>query len=233
VTTDIYQDGRYAAINTDYHVSDSAWKADHVRRVLQDAGIAPRTMGEIGCGAGEVLRCLAASFPAALLEGWDVSQHAIQLARSREGERVRFYQGDLLSALREPFDVLLCLDVVEHVEDYLGFLRALRARAKWVVLHIPLDLSVQSLVRVTPILRYRENLGHLHYFTRETAIESLKSAGFEVKSWRYTGGSLDLGPRTVLQRIARWPRRAGRSVAPDLTARIFGGFSLMILASGA
>ena len=45
------------------------------------------------------------------------------------------------------FDLLLMLDVFEHVEDYIGLLRAVRSKAKQKLFHIPLDLSVQSVLR--------------------------------------------------------------------------------------
>ena len=39
---------------------------------------------------------------------------------------------------------LLMDTVLEHLEDYFGFLRKLKTRATYKVFHIPLDLSVQT-----------------------------------------------------------------------------------------
>ena len=52
----------------------------------------------------------------------DVSPAAIAFSRSRASERLTFHLGDLLAVSDRSYDLLMCLDVVEHVPDYLGFL---------------------------------------------------------------------------------------------------------------
>jgi SAM-dependent methyltransferase len=231
MSEDRYLDATYADANPGYHVSDSAWKASQVRSLLESAGMLPRRVGDVGCGAGEVLRRLSEWLPAeSTFEGWDVSPAALDLSRSREGDRIRFFEGDLSREEGRSYDVLLCLDVVEHVPDYLGFLGALKVHARAFVFHLPLDLSVQSLLRVRPILRDRAKLGHLHYFTKETALATLESAGYEAMKWVYTAGSLDLPSRSFLQSLAHGPRRAAFAISPDWTVRVLGGFSLLVLA---
>lgn len=62
-------------------------------------------------------------------------------------------------------DFVMAIDVVEHIEGNLGFLRQFRLKGRYGVLHIPLDLSLQAVFRMLPILAARESLGHIHYFT--------------------------------------------------------------------
>jgi SAM-dependent methyltransferase len=227
----IYSDGRYARSNPTYHVEDSLWKAQNLLRLIGRRQNQPRSIAEIGCGAGEALRCIGQALPAIeRLEGWDISPDAIALAQGRADDRLAFHLGDLLSAGRSPFDLVLCFDVFEHVDDYLGFLRKLRAVGREFAFHIPLDLSAQSVIRVKPIIRARTRLGHLHYFTKETALATLESSGYVIDEWRYTAGSIDLPDKTIFQNLMRWPRRFGMRVAPDLAARTLGGFSLLVLA---
>ena len=96
-------------------------------------------------------------------------------------DNLSFVVDDLVES-PEQFDLVICLDVIEHVEDYFGFLRKLRGRGKYFVFNIPLDMNVMKLV--TPGIRYaREEVGHLHYFNRYTALQALKdnrvpSSGF-------------------------------------------------------
>jgi len=230
VSGDIYIDGRYAASNPNYHIADSDWKARHVLALLQRHGVAPGSVAEVGCGAGEIVKRICDAMPAVReFEGWEISPQAIALCREREGGRLVFRHGDLLAS-ELSFDLVLCLDVFEHVDDYLGFLRRLRARGRRFVFHIPLDLSVQSIVRRTPIRRARQEVGHLHYFTKETALAALESSGYVVEASEYTAGSLDLPDKSLFQRAARLPRRLGFALAPDLTVRVLGGFSLLVLA---
>ncbi|HVQ39324.1 MAG TPA: hypothetical protein VMS31_17425, partial [Pyrinomonadaceae bacterium] len=54
----IYQTGEYVERNPTYHVEDSPWKAQHILSLMQKNALQPRTICEIGCGAGEILRQL-------------------------------------------------------------------------------------------------------------------------------------------------------------------------------
>ena len=141
---DRYSSGEYLRRNPDWHVADADWKAARIAELLAEHPPAPRRVVEIGCGAGAVLAALAERLPSAeRLDGYDVSPQAIELARPRESARVHFHEG-LAGAGGEQYDVALLIDVVEHVEDPFGFVRAVRDLAERVVLHIPLDLPVHS-----------------------------------------------------------------------------------------
>ena len=130
----------------------------------------------------------------------------------------------------EFFDLLLVIDVFEHVDDYLGFLRKLRKYAKYKVFHIPLDMSVQSVFRVSPILNARAKVGHLHYFNKETALMSLEYAGYKIIDSFFTAGAIETYRPGLGRKVLFLPRKLAYYLNKDFAARIFGGFSLMVLA---
>src|SRR5205085_2219838 len=107
----IYSDGTYLRNNPQWHADDSAWKAGHIARMLSRNGIAPSTVCEIGCGAGEVLRGLARRMPAGTrFFGYEVSPDAHAIC-SRKAERdVQFRLGDFF-AEQASFDVAMAIDV--------------------------------------------------------------------------------------------------------------------------
>jgi SAM-dependent methyltransferase len=226
----IYQTGEYFAKHPTYHVEDSAWKAEHIFRLIRKNNLQPRTVCEIGCGAGEVLRQLQLLMSDEVqFEGYEISPQAFTRCQERANDRLRFQCADLLALDTDPCDLLLCIDVFEHVEDYLGFLRKLRAKAENKLFHIPLDLSVQWVLRGRPIMKQREEVGHLHYFTKETALATLRDAGYEVIDWCYTPGAL-LNPRSFKAKLASLPRKLLSALNQDLTSRVLGGYSLLVLA---
>ena len=226
----IYHTGEYVEKNPTYHVEDSAWKAGQILSMVRRHQLYPRSVCEVGCGAGEILRQLQLSLPAQTeFFGYEISPQAFALGKQRENELLHFFCDDLLLVDTPPFDLLLCIDVLEHVEDYLGFLRDLRSKAKRKIFHIPLDMSVQWVWRSQPILREREQAGHLHYFMKETALATLCYAGYEVLDWVYTPGAI-ASPRSVKARLASWPRRLLSTINRDLAVRILGGYSLLVLA---
>lgn len=226
----IYETGEYVERNPTYHVEDSSWKATQILMMIEKHRLAPGTICEVGCGAGEILRQLQLQLPAPTeFSGYEISPQAFALCQPRASERLQFHCEDLLTAQSPYFDLLLCIDVFEHVPDYINFLKALREKARYKIFHIPLDMSAQWVLRGRPILREREQAGHLHYFMKDTALSTLSDTGYEVIDWVYTGGAID-HPRSVKARLARLPRKVLASINQDFVARVLGGYSLLVLA---
>ena len=220
-----YETGEYLAKNALWHTEDSPWKARQIRDLLADHHITPRTVAEVGCGAGAILTHLAAAFPATRFVGYDVSPQAIALAHPYTTDRIRFVLGEIDTTA----DVLLCIDVFEHVDDYLGFLRSIKAHGRAVVFHIPLDVTLLSVWR-DKMLDARRDVGHLHYFTPLTALATLQYVGYRVLASRFTPGFRDLPGRSWKTRLAQIPRRLLYALSPRLLAKTLGGVSLLVLA---
>lgn len=142
---------------------------------------------------------------------------------------LRYFHRNLLDDSETGFDVVMAIDVFEHVEDYFGFLRGLREKGTYKVFHIPLDLSVQWVLRSSPIIKTRLSVGHLHHFTKETALATLKETGYEVLDYFYTNAS-ELPNRGWKADLLKIPRKLLFLLDQDLTVRVLGGFSLMVLA---
>ena len=225
-----YANGAYERENPTWHIEDSPWKAQQIMRLMSRNSLSVRTICEVGCGAGEVLRQLQLSADNHCeFWGYEVSPDAFELCREKANARLHFQLGDLVTE-DVSFDLLLLIDVVEHVPDYLGFLRAVRDKGRYKILHIPLDISVQSVLRVAPLLRSRAKVGHLHYFTKETALRTLQDCGYEIVDWFFTAGTIDLPAQSLKSWIAKLPRRAMFVFNRDLAVRVLGGFSLLVLA---
>jgi SAM-dependent methyltransferase len=228
--TTIYTDGTYLRNNPDWHADDSAWKAGHIAGILERNGIAPRTVCEIGCGAGEVLGTLATRLPAGTsFTGYEISPQAHHLSRKKTRSHLDFRLANLLDEAVS-FDVAMAIDVFEHVEDYFDFLRRLRPRARYKVFHIPLDLSALALVRGGPLLHLRRAVGHIHYFSKDTALAALEDTGYRVIDWHYTSGRTELPNLGWKTRLLKGPRQLFFHLNRDAAVRVLGGYSLMVLA---
>lgn len=226
---DIYKDGRYAANNPACGEENSAWKAGQVIRMMKQAGLKPRTVCEIGCGSGGILEYMHGMLDAEVsFTGVEPMPEAFAKCSARTRERLAF-KHCTAADLTEVFDLVLLLDVFEHVEDYLGFLRSLNPLGRQFIFHIPLDMTAQMVLRDEPILRVRREVGHLHYFSKNTALATLRDSGYEVQDWFYsdTRGSSYAPLRT---RLLKMPRRLLMSIGPDFAVRLLGGNPMMVLA---
>jgi SAM-dependent methyltransferase len=184
----------------------------------------------VGCGTGEVLKQLQENLESQCnFWGYDISPQAVELAKTRANERLQFKLADFQRERVDSFDLILVLDVIEHLEDYFDFLRQLQDRARHKIFHIPLDLSVQTVLRRNALIKRRKMYAHLHYFTKETALQTLRDTGYEVLDCFYTPRSLYFAGSPA-QKVLRLPRKLCFAIHEDFAARFFGGFSLLVLA---
>ena len=220
--------GEYAEATTTWHDEDAPFKARWIADLLSAERYRPRSVVDVGCGTGGVLAGLHARWPDATLVGYELAPDAIAMARRFHPE-IEVREGDPRET-QEHFDLAILADVFEHVEDYLGFLRSVSTLADRLICHIPLEISVQTALRERPFNATREALGHLHYFNATTALATMSEAGYRVQAFRYTAGALELPNRTMKRRVAGLPRRALGRVSPRWSARLLGGYSLLVLA---
>lgn len=227
-TQAVYLDGTYLAKNPNWHTQESAWKAEHVVQILQRNQLVPKSICDVGCGAGEVLKQLQTQLNEdCTLLGLDVSPQAIDLAKTRANQKLHFCVSDIRD-IKGFYDLMIVLDVFEHIEDYFGFLRQLKAKSRYKIFHVPLDLSVQTVFRKNGLRKRRQLHEHLHYFTKETTLQALHDTGYEVLDCFYTARGNDLGTALV-QRLLKLPRRLFFALHKDIAVRLLGGYSLLVL----
>lgn len=219
---DLYTGGKYAALNPTWHTADSLWKAKHILRAIKQSGIDHNTVAEIGCGPGSILNELRARFEAEY-SGFDPSLDAISMAQPHDHVSIKLGGIECM----EEYDLVLCIDVIEHVEDVFGFLRSLLPKGKKFIFHIPLDMSCCGILRNT-VMASREAVGHIHYFDRNTALATLKDCGFEVTNCFYTDST-----EIHRQPFKGFLKHALFNMKPGLAALIFSGFSIMVTATSA
>ena len=182
---------------------------------------------------GAILNALSSRYDGeeCSFDGYDISPHAIAMARQNKNPRIRYFLEDpLIEKNDKHYDILLMIDVFEHVRDYMGFVESSRAKADYKIFHIPLELSASSILRNT-LLESRRSVGHLHYFTAESALATLKEMGHEIIDYHFTSGAIDLYRQhpSLKTAIANVPRWFVSKFSVPLTARLFGGFSLLVL----
>jgi len=227
---DRYTDGDYLKNNPSWDVEDAPWKADLIFRMMEKHQIQPATICEVGCGCGEILHQLQKKMPASTrLTGYEISPQAIELCKERSNERLQFYLKNYCDEEENSCDIILLIDVIEHLEDYFRFLRDIKPKSPLKILHIPLEMFVLAVFYQQFLLGQRRKVGHLHYFSRDLALQMLRDLGYEVMDYQYTAGyslSRDYGLKDKFLKI---PRSLLYPLFPDFTVRVFGGYSLLVL----
>jgi hypothetical protein len=165
------------------------------------------------------------------LAGYYISPQAITLPKKKQNDRISFYNEDFFQISTPSSDLLLVIDVLEHVDNFYQFLRLLKPRSSYFIFHVPLDLCCRSLLKPHILLQQRSAVGHIHYFSREMVLWFLKDTGFEIIDWVYTKPLIDIHPPdSMKRRVKKILRNMSFSLGKDLSAKLWGGYSMMILA---
>lgn len=228
----LYTDGGYLQRNPCWSAEDSAWKAGMIADLLKKNATAFNTVAEVGCGAGGVLQNLQQHFGGAQYSGYDISPQAIELARPLQNDTLHFYNEDFTAQEYETVDLLLMIDVAEHVPDYYHFLQQLKSRAKQFVFHIPLDMSCRTLLKPHVLLQQRQSVGHIHYFTKEMVWWALADCGYTVQDWQYTKPRIDIDPpKGIKATVKKMLRNGSYALNKNASVKLWGGYSVLILAT--
>lgn len=227
---EIYESDRYWEANPSFHAEDSGFKVTNCIALLEAHGVRPASILDVGCGGGRTTLLLARHYgvPAT---GIDASPGAVRHAGAHHADPLVSFKVADPGSLESQADLGVMFDVFEHVEDYLGFLRRARPTARRWVFNIPLDMYVLSVLLERP-MAWRRQYGHLHYFSKATALATLADAGYEVTGHRLCSLSRHmLRANPNLRRLVlAAPRLLLEALSKDFSARLVGGASLMVLA---
>ena len=108
------------------------------------AGLRPRTLVEIGCGDGALLAELGDRGLAPVLDGFELSPPAAELARARTipgARRIEAYDGEHVPAPDAAYDLAVLSHVLEHVEHPAPLLREAARVAPAVLVEVPLEAN--------------------------------------------------------------------------------------------
>lgn len=226
--TSLYTGGQYVTYNPSWHVEDSPWKAKQIQKILKRNDLQFSGMAEIGCGAGEILRQLQVVYPDRQYHGYEISEQAFELCRQREQEGLTYYLKDMLKE-DVNYDIVLAIDVVEHIPDCFGFVSCLKQKAEYKIFHFPLDISGMTVLMPRYLAERGEKYGHVHFFTKESALGLLEDSGYQVLNYFYTPASIERGI-TWEAKLAKYPQKILYAIHRNFCIRLIGGFSFMVLA---
>ncbi len=228
--TEIYSNGQYLRLHPGWDGEDAILKGAWIRKMIDKHRLPVAEVVEVGCGSGRILSELSSHYRDTRFKGFEISPEALNIARQFAGERIELYEQEL-PGTGNPADLLLLIDVLEHVPDYYGLLENLRPAAKHFIFHVPLDLSCRSLMKPQLLLNERESSGHIHYFSKEMVLWMLRDAGYSVTDWWYTKPVSDLQRISGLkQKTKKAIRNLSFNLSKEKAVKWWGGYSMLIAA---
>ncbi len=182
-----YQE-EYFEKNKDWHLADSFEKARQVNLLLgkyNDLEI--KSVLDVACGNGLVLLHFLENKNFEKVLGVDISQKAIELARKNDKDKKTEWRIlDILKNDIEKFDLILALDIVEHMDDKL-FLKKIKNKGKYFIFKVPIEnnflnifLKKVSLKKIDQQEDSLEKYGHINYYTEDSFLKILKQGGYQI-----------------------------------------------------
>ena len=160
-------------------------KVDSIEILLSRRGIKPFSLVELGAGTGAVIdecqsRRLASQYTAV-----DYSMTAVNYLQQYFNNTVKIVQGDITAPdfqLDGYHDLLVISHVIEHLEDPLAFLRAVKARIsfRYVIVEVPLEDLFLSRLKSRIKDRRQNGAGHVQFFAKASIEQLITDGGFDI-----------------------------------------------------
>lgn len=141
-----------------------------------------KTFADIGCGAGELACTLAQKDYKGI--GIDFSDDALSVANSIKKERdipsknLSFKKGSL-EKLPKHTDIIICCEVIEHLEDDNKFLAEVGKLGEYFIFSVP--------ARMKWFDRFDEKVGHFRRYEKSELIDQLEGHGYTIKEFSSYG----------------------------------------------
>lgn len=234
----LYTSNNYFKKNPTYHIEDSDFKSDNFIEILKKNKFnfqQTNTVVDVGCGAGKIIRNLKernyfkrnTNF-----YGFDINKRIINFANLNATDNLKFFNKDFFkSNFKKKPDLIICADVFEHIDDYINFLNNLSAKGKFFLFNIPLDLSLRTLLFNKSIKNNFNKIGHIHFFNKNICKLILNYCNFNILDMMYAKNFIKHEKKNSIKKIiAAIPLKILDYISQDLSANIFGGYSLVCLA---
>jgi SAM-dependent methyltransferase len=172
---------------------------DVLTALLRRLSVSPGRACEIGCGHGLVQRQIEDRFGIAV-DGIDLNLSSLKASISGKGKLFCYDIFEERPEFRETYDFLILFDVLEHIEDQLGFLTLASNFVRpggSIAINVPARQELFSAFDV--------QVGHVRRYSLESLLEVVAKAGLNEKVTTYWGFPLVplLWVRKIMLRGAR------------------------------
>ncbi len=151
------------------------------------SSLSPRSIHEVGCGEGRLTRAMCERYQVPV-HGTDFSEAVITGNQKWSSDLLSFEQLSIydLNAEEHQRDIVVCCEVLEHLEDPEEGLAALkRLQARSYLMSVPNEpiWRCLNMARGKYWSDFGNTPGHLNHWSKTRFSRFLEEGGFEVRKW--------------------------------------------------
>jgi SAM-dependent methyltransferase len=192
------------------------------------------TVIDIGCGEGAIATELSRRQFFERLDGFDVSESGVAIAKDRRIPSATFaeFDGSRLPVDDQSYDVAILSHVVEHVEEPRAIIREAARVARWAIVEVPLERT----------FKFRGDFqwtdtGHINFYDPVLIRQLVQSCGLTVIAEKVTNPGFTWARATHSRKaLAKWAiKQAALRVVPPAAKSVwtYHGVLLATPTSGA
>jgi 2-polyprenyl-3-methyl-5-hydroxy-6-metoxy-1,4-benzoquinol methylase len=209
-------------------------RAFHVMRLLKKENINPVKILDAGCGDGMLTFSLSRRYKDAIITGVDFDADLFgncKLILSRTGQsNISFRQADLVSLNgKAEYDLIICIDVLEHIQDDQQALKNLFAALNdegVAIIHVPRNHKLNKYYLGGSSFQRRQSDHVRDEYIEEEIVSKIEAAGFKIMEKRYTFGFFGSVSRELFYKIERLNSRV-RFLAKLALFPLMAGFAFL------
>jgi|SRR3972149_894015 len=222
----------YIDKNPNMHLHDAKNKAAQIDNIIP-SNIMVSSMLDIACGAGLVTIEMTKMIRPKYVVGIDISRKMIRKAGELDKNKIINWKAVDIFKYRHKtkFDLVTCIDIIEHINDDFGFLKKAAGMGKYIVIRTPLEDSLFSkMLRRKKIFDTwkdtEKRYGHIHHYDEKKLLKLIRRS--ELVVIKETSVPMPRRSKLIWEifRILFYPISI---ISMEMMVRISGGFKIYLL----
>lgn len=129
-----------------------------------------KTICEIGCGEGELLKIIHQYYPQAKIYATDrAKSEIIKAKKNTKGIPIVFsvQNAEKLNYKNKHFDLVVCCEVLEHLENPIQGLKEIKRISSYSIISVPIEpwWRILNMMRLKYLSDFGNTPGHLNYYS--------------------------------------------------------------------
>lgn len=229
-----YQE-QYLKLHKDLHDSDSKDKIDAIMSILP-VDFKPKSILDVACGSGKILLEISKRVGSKKNVGLDISKKIIDTAKDNDkGKTTKWIVSDIFNYNERGFNLVLAIDIIEHLGDDKMFLEKLAHLGEFFVMKVPIEhnfvndtLFLLSKGKIDPLKDTEFRYGHIQHYGMESFITLIQQSSLKIIKLDY----IRLPKRNkFFWEALRWVFLPVWFFSKRLYVKFNGGFVLLLLRS--